>query len=502
MRALLLRSARAFVLGAGIACGLAGGCAAPGSEIHLAPFYSVHSTAYGTTEYEALGGLVHRVEDRATGTPLISSVRPFWSWRNEGGGDWHADVLAPFGIARRRHGEFLSYVIPLYIVRNGDKIDGTRETRWISLPGIMVRNNTERGVSLGWFPFIGKLERFLTYQNVFFFLWPLYVTAESDGRHSTHFLWPIVGWTTGGGERSFHVFPLYAHSTREGRYDRYTVLWPLWHYQRNHLGGGQEEPETTWMLWPLYGRTTRGTYRAHTTLWPFFGYASDPRGDFWALDAPWPLVRFQRGGQNTSVVERSRVWPFFGYLEADLLVYRTYLWPLIHQREERYADSSRDSLFAFPFWQSWDRTEHATGRTSAWRKLWPLYQWERDGELTRGSFPSLDPFARNRLITYNYGWLWRVWEWEREPGIERRRAWLDLYRSEADAGETRRSLSFLWSRRDYADQAGADTSETSLLFGLLRWRRNERDGFDMLSPAFPGPGWPAERAPAPEEAPR
>ena len=32
--------------------------------------------------------------------------------------------------------------------------------------------------------------------------------------------------------------------------------------------------------------------------------------------------------------------------------------------------------------------------------------------------------------------------------------------------------------------------ETSLLFGLLRWRVTEGEGFDMLPPAFPGPGWP------------
>jgi hypothetical protein len=477
------------------------GCAAPGSEIHLAPFYARHATARGTVEQEALGGLWHRVEERTTGTPLVSSVRPFWSWRNLGGGDWHADVLAPFGIARRRDGEMLSYVIPLYIYRNGQKLDGTRETRWASLPGVMVRNNSERGLSMGWFPFLGKLETFLTYQNVVFVLWPLYVSADADGRHSTHFLWPILGWTTGGGETSFRFLPFWSHARREGRYDRHAVLWPFLQHQRNHLGGGGEEPETIWWFWPFYGRAERGTYRSHTVLWPFFGYASDPRGDFTAIDAPWPLVRFQQGGENTPVVKRRRIWPFFGYVEADKLRYWTYLWPFVHVREERYLDTSRDSTFVFPFWQTWDREELSTGRRSAWRKLWPLYQWERDGELVRGSFPSLDPFARNHLITYNYGWLWRVWSWEDEGDVARRRAWLDLYRGEADAGEDRRSLAFLWARREYVDPDGAETAETSLLLGLLRWRRNERDGFAMLKPAFPGPGWPAERAAPPAAGP-
>jgi hypothetical protein len=238
-------------------------------------------------------------------------------------------------------------------------------------------------------------------------------------------------------------------------------------------------------------------------LWPFFGYASDPRGDYWALDAPWPLVRFERGGLNTPVVTKSRIWPFFGHLEADELEQWQFLWPIIHRRSETYADSSRESFWVVPFWQSFDRTEHATGRTSAWRKLWPLFQWEREGDVRRGSFPSLDPFQRNYTITYNYGWLWRLWSYEREPGAELRRdrAWLDLYRREKDAGEDRWSLPFLWSRRSYLDAQGRRTRESSLFLGLLRWRRTDEVGFDMLSPAFPGPGWPAERVAAQEEEP-
>src|SRR6187397_2014968 len=80
------------------------GCAAPGSEIHLAPFYSRHSTAHGTRETEALGGFMHSVYDSETDTLLGASVRPFYGWRNEGGGEWHADILVPLGMAQRRDG--------------------------------------------------------------------------------------------------------------------------------------------------------------------------------------------------------------------------------------------------------------------------------------------------------------------------------------------------------------------------------------------------------------
>ena len=38
--------------------------------------------------------------------------------------------------------------------------------------------------------------------------------------------------------------------------------------------------------------------------------------------------------------------------------------------------------------------------------------------------------------------------------------------------------------------------ETSLLFGLLRWRVTSGEGFDMLPPALPGPGWPEQEEPS------
>jgi hypothetical protein len=38
--------------------------------------------------------------------------------------------------------------------------------------------------------------------------------------------------------------------------------------------------------------------------------------------------------------------------------------------------------------------------------------------------------------------------------------------------------------------------ETSLLFGLVRWRVTADEGFAMLRPAFPGPGWARPAQPA------
>ena len=70
-----------------------------------------------------------------------------------------------------------------------------------------------------------------------------------------------------------------------------------------------------------------------------------------------------------------------------------------------------------------------------------------------------------------------------------------LYRREKGRGEDRRSIAGLWAKRRYRED-GRTVRETSLLFGLLRWRVTSGEGFDMLPPALPGPGWPEQEEPS------
>ncbi|MEW6072420.1 MAG: hypothetical protein AB1726_07460 [Planctomycetota bacterium] len=466
-----------------------GGCAAPGADVHLAPLYTRIRTADGGVEVEALGGLVQRRRDAASGRFESATLGPLWSLDVAADRTWSSHFLVPLGYTSRRGGQGTSFLLPVYWWRETEREDGSSEWGLIALPGVLVRSNERQGTEVAWFPVAGSLSNFLTYDHIGFFLWPLYVQSRRGERVSRHFLFPILGWTQGGGEASLRLFPLFGRTRLEGRYRRSFYLWPILHFQRNYLGGGGEEPERVWWVFPLAGRKERGTYRATTVLWPFFGYARDPRSGFWALDAPWPFVRLQRGPGD---VTRTRFWPFYGHMRGDGLESTTFLWPIGHVRHERGAAADRDSVYVVPLWQSWDRRDLETGEESAWRKLFPLFQYERRGEWERGSFPTLDPFGKNALVDRHFSWLWKLYEWEEKGEMRRERSLLGLWRREKDAGEDRASLALLWSRRRYAE-GDRRVRETSLLLGLLRWRVTEGGGFDMLRPAFPGPGWPGDR---------
>ncbi len=461
-------------------------CAALDGDVHLAPLYTRLATADGGTLVEIAGGL-YRQHRRDDGDFLEwRTLAPLYGIEHRREGGYTAEH--PFLLGRTRlqtDGTGFSYIVPLYVSWFRPEPDGTPRQLVLTLPGIMLQETGDETHG-GWFPFYGHFEDLLTFDDARFALWPLYVRADRAGRVSHHILWPFFGWTSGGGESSWHVFPLFGRAKWAGRYDRTYLLWPFFHWQENNLGGGGEEPGKAWMLFPFLGHTERGTYSAWTGLWPLFGYAHDSRSGFWALDFPFFFVRLQHG---PDAIRRTRFWPLYSHLETPDLEATNYLWPIVHLRHENDSAIERDSAAVVPLWQSWDARSKTTGETSAWRKLWPLFRYERQGERRAGALLELDPFFRNDIVPRHVTSFFRLFEWEEEPAFRRERALLGLYRREKGRGEDRRSLSGLWARRNYA-LAGRPVHETSLLFGLLRWRVTEGRGFAMLPPAFPGPGWP------------
>jgi hypothetical protein len=474
-----------------------GACAAPGSDVHLAPLYTRIATADGGTLVEAAGGL-YRQHRRDDGDFLEwRTLAPLYGLERERNGDFRAEHPFLFGRTRQVAGETTSYLVPLYLSWGRTSAEGQRRSVFLSLPGLLRQRHGDE-VHWGWFPFYGHFEELLTFDATTFALWPLYVNAERAGRVSHHVLWPFFGWTTGGGESSWHAFPFFARAHWEGRYERHYALWPFFHWQENFLGGGGEEPERVRWFWPFYGHIERGTYQSWTVLWPLFGFARDARSGFWALDLPFFLVRFQHGPDAT---RRRRLWPLYSELVTADMRARSFLWPLGHLRHEDTPEYERDFAAIVPLWQSWDKRDKATGERSSYRKLWPLLMRERQGEWRAGALLELDPFFRNTLVPRHVTGFFRLYEWEEEPAFRRERALLGLYRREAGRGEDRRSLSGLWASRRYEEE-GRAVRETSLLFGLLRWRVTAGRGFAMLRPAFPGPGWPRPRQAATAAASR
>lgn len=471
------------------------GCAGPKTETHLAPIYTRLSLAGGDAELELAGGAVQVRFEGVTDQVKYWSFRPLYSWRRLEKDTTFSWILPPLGTRRKSPTENVTQVLPVMRYQENTHPDGNVTWSFLTLPGIYWAKRKDGRVIRLWFPIGGVAEKFFSFDRAEFALFPLYMRTKRHGRTTVHALFPFFSYSWGKGGNEWRAWPLAVHNKWEGRYDRWSALWPFFTYQRNGLNRPEEAQQTGWMIWPFFGKSTRGEARSWTTLWPFFGYTKDPRTGFWAWDGPWPLVVFQGGDPDRAV--RKRVWPFYSYYMGDGLTSRYYAWPFYNVRHEENSEFTKDTRYLFPLWHGWTRTSKKTGLVSTWRKLWPLFRHYNNREEQRvlRAYPALNPFWRMQFVDEHYSWMWELWTEERHFQQFHQRSWLGLWRRETDLDEDRRSLVGLWARRQYL-RNGRPTTETSMLFGLIRWRTIQDRGRQLMGPAFPGPGWPLQRTPS------
>lgn len=479
------------VLSTSLACAA---CASLDSERVLSPAWSRHSTAGGGVETEALAGAVQVRRARPDGQIQHHALRPFYYADSATDGSSETRFLVPLGSDSQSDHMRVWQLLPLARWERRPGEEGGEVRTFFALPGLYWSRRADGRVIRAWFPFSGVVEDFLSYDRIEFTLFPIWLRTVRDNDQTKHILWPIISWTRPKnpalpGARGSKVLPFYSRLEKEGSYDRWTLLWPILHWQENDLRLGPELSEERWMVFPLLGRSQRGQRDDWVLLWPFFGWGSDPRTGYRAFDAPWPLVRWLDA--PTEGIVRRRVWPFWSYFKDPTMESTWAPFPLVNWRTETYDDSTVEAFDALPFWQSSTRRDGAGGERT-WRKLWPLWQdSEREPWEHEWAFPALNPLWRTPEVDEMYAWMWELWHHRRDHDIVQQRSWLGLWRREADEVEDRRNLSVLWARRSFDEEAG-QVAETSILFGLLRWREAP-DGLEWLAPAMPGPGWPMER---------
>lgn len=480
-------------MAAAIVLASAGACTAPGEDLHLAPLYTHLSLAGGDRAVEALGGAALARWNHETARLDYWALRPIASWKRQGKGRSFAWFLPPLGQRFGRPEETVHQFLPILRHARQHPLDGESSYQFMLLPGIYLARDADGDKKSAFFMVYGDTKNFLSFDSARWVLFPLYARFERSGRTSHNILFPLIQWSTGAGGKSWRLWPLYGDQGFEGRYRRRFFLWPFFMWQTNDLAKAPDFTQKTFFFWPFFGLTERAESRSWTALWPFFGHTKDNRTGFWAWDGPWPFVTFQGGDPERAV--RKRVLPFYSYYKGEGLESRWYLWPLINIRKENYKTHERTSFSVFPFWHGWDRTD-AAGRRSSWRKLWPLARVARDDadNAEMVAWPALNPLRRYAFVDEHYAWLWELYSAERSFDQVRVRSWLGLYREESDRHERRRSLSLLWARRDYTDH-GKSVREFSLLAGLIRWRKTEQEGMELMGPSFPGPGWPGTRTP-------
>jgi hypothetical protein len=334
----------------------------------------------------------------------LLAVRPVYSREGVAGeSGWSvSDILWPVGSFRRR-GDSLSWrFFPFYGMSEDDKPDGAYRFR---LFPIYFEGRTRDGEEYrALFPLGGSIRNLPLLGNVSFLLFPLYGEAEVAGTRTRSVLWPLYTTRHGDNIDQLRLFPFWGEKRVTGRHavtSRF-ILWPLWtqaHFEGDSVRGD------AFVLFPIYGRTRLNREQGWSVLPPLFSHTVGSNG-FRRLNAPWPFVRQLDDGERR---ERHR-WPFYGSERATGSASWYACWPLVGATRDERRGELLERFHVAPIYYQERRTPPRAdgGPPASYRRLWPLFSWQRHAGFSQWRALELNPFRHSAAVERNWAPFWSL----------------------------------------------------------------------------------------------
>jgi hypothetical protein len=344
----------------------------------------------------------------------LLAIRPFYSHEEAMTEPFRrvTDVLWPVGMFQHR-GERRSWrLFPFH--GSGDDAPEADDTYRFRLLPIYFEGRTRGGENYrALFPLCGEIQEFIGLGHVRFVLFPLYGSADEHGTRTTTFLWPFYLTRQGRDIDQLRLWPFYGERTLTGRHaeTRHFVLWPFW--SDVHMTGESIQGDG-FVLFPIYGhsrfeRRKRGWEEGWTVLPPFFSYVHGQDG-YRSLRAPWPFIR-----QLDDADQHQRHWwPFYGATERE--GYRDWyaIWPIISGSQAELPEVQVNQFAVTPLYFQETRVKKPVAEgapptvVDRYRRLWPLFSWQRNEAGMQLRIPELTFFRRSAPIERNWAPFWSL----------------------------------------------------------------------------------------------
>jgi len=461
---------------AAVAATSASACA--GLDWDLNPFYvgNARVTERGAESRATSAGPFW--DDTRTPDRRETAFHPLWR-RVATSTETRAQVLDPLFAARWTADESSYRFLALSWAKTHSSGSTSPDTDFMFFPIFWFgRGPREEENYFAFFPLFGTIKTFMGFSEMSFFLFPLYYRAMKNITEPETFysLTPFIGWVDGGPrDGSWHLLPIAGHWQYEGKYDKWSVLWPFVHWQRNDLDTSDPTRDVT--VWPLFGIETGKRKRYLTFLWPFFRFKSqryvetDAQGlpyeeVYFRNDYLWPF--FQR--EHTREFDRLRLFPFYAHYESPEISSQAWAVPLFWLREVREPGERGWTKRTFDFvpFVHHEAKEFRDGRApDGMFKLWPLFSTKSEAGVDETKVIALLPMDVERYTSdfeANWGPLFELYRNRRTADGDRDgAAAFRLVQWSATGDERRFSLPLLASAR-WDDRRW----RSDLLLGLIR----------------------------------
>lgn len=311
------------------------------------------------------------------------------------------------------------------------------------------------------FPLGGTIRDFLFYDEVSFWLFPLFGRTRVGDLPGWFCLWPVIVRNHNAKVDRFRVFPFYGYSRRGDDFEKYFVLWPIWNYARYGYSGASG---TGYMLFPFFGHVALEDQTSWMFLMPFFRFSRGEKLN--QTYAPWPFVQVSHG-----MAEQTYFWPLWGRKTSPGRTYEFIVWPVCMRTRQfsKHNDRERRWVLPFVYFTDEDQKLPAPGIKRHGRKIWPLFTWQEENNHSLLRAPTLFPFRDRVHIDRNYAPFWTLYQRETTPEAMEQEALWGVFRHRRDADGNRRCGLFPLARYDV--RPSENTLEWSLLWGAVGYRR-------------------------------
>lgn len=381
------------------------------------------------------------------------AVRPFYSHTVLEEGELR-DYLWPLYSRKSFKEEETSRALIFWFTHRFNKNEETpRQRRWL-LPFWFQGRDANGESYFALFPLGGTIREFLGRDTISFALFPMFGKSQVNEVRTTSVLWPVYSRTRGDGIARDRVFPMFGKSVLEGKYEKRFVLWPIWNSAEYFYPGNSG---TSWILFPLCGRSDM---EHEQTLWlvpPFFRFTKGERRDM--LYCPWPFIQKIESERHRKLY----VWPLWGHDQYSAgLNHRTFLlWPFFWSERSELQDRVKTRRMAVPFFVLERDFEKQAGvpkneqrLLSSYWKIWPLMSWQKEGGNSRLRILELWPVKNSPPVERNWSPLWTLYKRTHEGGLVRKDVLWFAWHSERDEAAERTEWSLLKGLVSYKNSGG------------------------------------------------
>lgn len=444
-------------------CLLAYARLAGGAELDWGPLLSRDEAPSGEARWRALGPLL----EFRTGTNgyRLAAVRPLFSREYDVSQRKTAqDVLWPVWTGKQWHNAATQTqwrCLLLMSWRNDDVQDPGARYSFRVLPFYFQGRDDAGRPYWALFPLGGTIRDFLFYDEVRFWLFPLYGRTRVDDLQGWFALWPVMTRAWNDEVERHRVFPFYGYSKRRDDFEKYFVLWPIWNHARYGYAGASG---TGYVLFPLFGRVQLEDQESWMFLPPFFRFSRGAH--FNQVYSPWPFIQISRGE-----VDQTYFWPLWGRKTAKGYEHGFMVWPVCMRTRQFSPRNDRQRSWVLPFVYFTDERQGlpAPETTRRVRKIWPLFTWHKQNDHSRLRVPTLLPFKDWEAIDRNYAPIWTLYSREATADTMEQEALWGIFRHRRGADGSRRYALFPLAR--FASRPSAGALEWSFLQGAVGYSR-------------------------------